>query len=45
MRTLTTGIAGIVLGAGMMAGAMGRYRKSFEQESVLWETARVCAAW
>ena len=21
-----------------------RYRKSFEQESVLWETARVCAA-
>jgi hypothetical protein len=23
---------------------IGRYRKSFEQESVLWETARVCAA-
>ena len=23
---------------------MGRYRKTFEQESVLWETARVCAA-
>jgi hypothetical protein len=21
-----------------------RYRKGFEQESVLWETARVCAA-
>jgi hypothetical protein len=23
---------------------IGRYRKAFEQESVLWETARVCAA-
>ena len=23
---------------------MGRYRKTFDQESVLWETARVCAA-
>ena len=23
---------------------IGGYRKSFEQESVLWETARVCAA-
>jgi hypothetical protein len=23
---------------------IGRYRKAFDQESVLWETARVCAA-
>jgi hypothetical protein len=23
---------------------IARYRKTFEQESVLWETARVCAA-
>ena len=23
---------------------IGRYRKAFEQESVLWETARVCTA-
>src|ERR1041384_7522904 len=25
-------------------GLVDRYRKSFEQQSVLWETARVCAA-
>lgn len=25
-------------------GVIARYRKAFEQESVLWETARVCAA-
>jgi hypothetical protein len=24
-------------------GVIARYRKAFEQESVLWETARVCA--
>jgi hypothetical protein len=23
---------------------IGRYRKAFDQESVLWETSRVCAA-
>ena len=25
-------------------GLIDRYRKTFEQQSVLWETARVCAA-
>jgi hypothetical protein len=25
-------------------GVIGRYRKAFDQESVLWETSRVCAA-
>ena len=24
---------------------IARYRKTFEQESVLWETARVCTTW
>lgn len=29
---------------GSVQGVIERYRKSFEQQSVLWETARVCAA-
>ena len=27
-----------------LAAIVGRYKRSFQQESVLWETARVCAA-
>jgi hypothetical protein len=73
MRTLMTGIFGVIVGAGMWRASDGvvgherskmlllvhpdtaaaresvqnliaRYRKTFEQESVLWKTARVCAA-
>ena len=29
---------------GSVQGVIERYRKTFDQESVLWETARVCVA-
>jgi hypothetical protein len=29
---------------GSVQAVIGRYRKTFEQESVRWETARVCVA-
>ena len=29
---------------GSVQAVIERYRKTFEQESVLWETARVCVA-
>ena len=57
MRTVMTGLFGVIIGAGLVAGTgvaavarasvqtlIARYRKTFEQESVLWDTVRVVAA-
>jgi hypothetical protein len=40
MRTVMTGLGGMRVGAALVA----RHRKTFDQESVLWETVPVCAA-
>jgi hypothetical protein len=46
MRTLMTGACGVLLGAPLVAesGMLPRHRESFDHESVLFETASLCAA-